>query len=84
MQRDTGPSALVTAQVGAARTTMLRRALVPSGTKVGPRPVPVADSRAEQTVLPDYVKELITTEDVRRASLEARGAEGRPAAGPGS
>lgn len=35
---------------------------------------PVADDRVEKTVLADYVKDLVTAEDARRASLEARGA----------
>jgi len=53
---------------------MPRTAPPPGGTRVDPRLAPVADSQAEQTVFPDYVKELATTEDARRASLEARGA----------
>ena len=73
-ESDAGSSALVTTQIRAAWTTMPRTALALGGTRVGPRLAPVADSQAEQTVFPDYVKELVTTEDARRASLEARGA----------
>ncbi|GEA89053.1 hypothetical protein [Cellulomonas cellasea] len=34
----------------------------------------MADPRGEQTVFADYVTDLVTAEDSRRASLEARGA----------